>query len=794
MRLTLRTLLAYLDNVPLDAREAEELAKKIDESEFVRNLVQRIRTSVSRPRLSAPKVDGQGLGHDPNTVAAYLDNTLPQDRMPEFEKICLESDVLLSEVAACHQILALVLQQPAKVSPRLRERVYRIGDLGIAAPVDQSAASVTPPPPPTIHSPAEAAAPDAPPPEEKPQPAKRDIPEYLRETRSLGWKPIALTLALGFLLAAIGLRAMGPFDERHPVLGFLVGSPPQDQSVAQTEQEPPPSSPEPSAPAPPKPKEPMRATSDEGQDDGEVQESRGQASADEDEPDSPAVMPSPAETPDVETTEPELSTDDSATADERTPVEPEAPPAVATTSGDEQPSVAPPPPAAPKAPNAPPEVALAPTSPTTEDPIPPPIRTNPPPIVEAAPASPPPAAEIGLLSSEKEVLAHFQPDAAAWLRLPSNAPLAIGDRLLALPAYRPKIVLASGFQVTIGGGTLIEIRSPQIPGEAHLGVEYGRLVVTPVGATNAPMRLNLWGREGTIRFAGPSSLMAVQLRRYRAPGIDPEAGWSHRLVEIYAVGGALTWRESGHPEQVIQAGETFAFLDDARGGVSPTTELPVWVNSKDIERSDELAAQEMETLLPLERPLSLTLLELSEHRKSEVRALAVRCLGYLDLYEKFVDMLNDETQRSYWDDHFNELQRALARSPEAAREVRIAFEKVRGRPAATELYRLLWSYSPDDLANNSAAKLVGYLAHESLDMRVLAIENLRRITGNTHLYRPEVAEVRRRTPIQRWRASLEANEVQYREKVLMLPPRILDEPDSEPAPAAPTIEEPEASE
>src|SRR5690606_37939756 len=113
-----------------------------------------------------------------------------------------------------------------------------------------------------IHSPAEAAAPDAPPPEEKPQPAKRDIPEYLRETRSLGWKPIALTLALGFLLAAIGLRAMGPFDERHPVLGFLVGSPPQDQSVAQTEQEPPPSSPEPSAPAPPKPKEPMRATSD----------------------------------------------------------------------------------------------------------------------------------------------------------------------------------------------------------------------------------------------------------------------------------------------------------------------------------------------------------------------------------------------------------------------------------------------------------------------------------------------------------------------------------------------------
>ncbi len=790
MRLTLRTLLAHLDSVPLDSHESTELAKKIEESEFVRNLVQRIRTSISRPRLSAPKIDGQGLGHDPNSVAAYLDNTLPQDRMPELEKICLESDVLLSEVAACHQILALVLQNPAKVSPRLRERVYRIGDLGMSLSGEGSAAAGAPPPIPTpqplAESPASAPAAAA----EKPQPRKHDIPEYLRETRSVGWKPIVLTLALGFLLAAIGLRAMGPFDGRHPILGFLAGGPPQDETLAQRDIEDAPTTPLVAQPTPGKTKPPAESTdavvSADGGDTADDAGATGKPEDDAEGDDSSVEVPPAAQTRDVEMSELEPPSEVPSETDAAAPRKTEEPPAIEPRATEEAPAAVPPP-VAPMPPGTPPpsEVALAPTSPTTEDPIPSPVRTNPPAIAEVAPASPPPAAEVGLFSSEKEVLARFQPD-GVWLRLPTNAPLAIGDRLLALPAYRPKIVLASGFQVTLGGGTVIELLPPQSPGEANLAVEYGRLVVAPVGTTGAAMRFDLWGRQGEVSFVGPGSLLAVQLRRYRAPGVDPEAGWSHRLVEIYAIGGALRWREEGHPEQVIQAGETFAFLDDARGGVSPTDQLPVWVEGKDVERSDELAAQEMEALLSLDRPLSLSLLELTEHRKSEVRALAVRCLGYLDLYEKFVDMLNDETQRSYWDDHFNELQRALARSPETAREVRIAIEKIRGRPAAPEIYRLLWSYSPDDLASGSGEKLIGYLAHESLDMRVLAIENLRRITGNTHLYRPEVAEVRRRTPIQRWRASLEANEVQYRDQVLMLPPRLLEELAPEPADAEET--------
>jgi hypothetical protein len=61
MRLTLRTMLAYLDEV-LDAADSQELGRKIEESSFASGLVHRIRDSMRRLRLGAPKVDGKGMG------------------------------------------------------------------------------------------------------------------------------------------------------------------------------------------------------------------------------------------------------------------------------------------------------------------------------------------------------------------------------------------------------------------------------------------------------------------------------------------------------------------------------------------------------------------------------------------------------------------------------------------------------------------------------------------------------------------------------------------------------------
>lgn len=126
MRLTLRTLLAYLDDV-LEPSQIREIGQKVRESPVAAALVSRIRESMRRRRLGAPDLEGPGLGLDPNLVAAYLDNTLPPNRVVDLEQICLESDVLLAEVASCHQILTLVVAEGREVPQANLDRYYALG-------------------------------------------------------------------------------------------------------------------------------------------------------------------------------------------------------------------------------------------------------------------------------------------------------------------------------------------------------------------------------------------------------------------------------------------------------------------------------------------------------------------------------------------------------------------------------------------------------------------------------------------------------------------------------------------
>lgn len=116
MRLTLRTLLAWMDGV-LPPDEQAQLGAKVEGSPMACQLVTRIGACVGNPHLSAPRINGKGLAVDPDSVAQYLDNTLAPDRLEAFETICLESDMHLAEVAACHAILAEVAKHPEVLPP-----------------------------------------------------------------------------------------------------------------------------------------------------------------------------------------------------------------------------------------------------------------------------------------------------------------------------------------------------------------------------------------------------------------------------------------------------------------------------------------------------------------------------------------------------------------------------------------------------------------------------------------------------------------------------------------------------
>jgi hypothetical protein len=124
VRLTLRTLLAYLDDT-LGANEIKGIGEKVAESDAAQELIARIKQVTRRRRLTTPPASGPEA-FDPNDVAEYLDNELEGDRIAKVEKQCLESDVHLAEIAACHQILTLVLGEPALVPPKAKERMYKL--------------------------------------------------------------------------------------------------------------------------------------------------------------------------------------------------------------------------------------------------------------------------------------------------------------------------------------------------------------------------------------------------------------------------------------------------------------------------------------------------------------------------------------------------------------------------------------------------------------------------------------------------------------------------------------------
>lgn len=743
MRLTLATLLAYLDNV-LEPADAQVLHEKIEKSDFASGLVMRIRSISRKLRMGAPKVEGKGLGRDANSVAEYLDGSLAPERLGEFERLCLESDVQLAEVASCHQVLAMVLNKPADVPPAVREKVYALAGHAeaarLAAPnrIDGAHAGAdgqatgAPPLPPKPSSAASSASMLAVPgdngkaatPEPVAPPVAKEVqvPDYLRASQGPApWVWWAAGAAI-FLFAIGLLRLLGPFDNTHPIARLMGMGPAEVAVVPQPAPNPPNPNPAPvPAPVPvqPMPVEPM--------------------------PVAPVPQPMPVPMPPVEL----IPANPNANPPEPMP-RPEVPPPPVPVPGS-IPGADPVNPAKPVEP-------IKPVEPMPVEPKPLPV----PPPVAPAPANPSETVDVGRFTSDEQVVARLVTDPKnnmlLWFRLAPRSLLNAGERLVVLPTYRPQLTLASSIQATFAGESAFRVEKPAQAGNARLTVEYGRLMLTSVGAMGGNVELNLDGVTGVVSLADADAAVAIEVRRFLPPGTPAEKPDAPliRVVDLFATGGRVMWKPTDAPAIEIPAMHVTTYVAEEFPRNAGPFEAPAWTDAKSLTDIERRASLAMEAELSLDQPLDISLAEQAVGRLVEVRSLAARSLASLDEFEAIIGELNDTRQYSYWAGDIDALRNAIARSPASAAKVLATLQNQRPQNAKV-IYEMLLGASDEQLAGGGAVTLVKSLESNEVDVRVVALDTLRRTTGLMLMYRPEKPLASNTTSIQKWKEKLKDN-------------------------------------
>ncbi|MDY0168505.1 MAG: hypothetical protein RBS80_18290 [Thermoguttaceae bacterium] len=743
MRLTLRTMLAHMDGI-LEPEDDEDIRKKIADSEFATNLMHRIRDVVRRLRLGAPNLGGRGPGLDPNTVAEYLDNALPDDQVADFEKVCLESDMQLAEVAAAHQVLTLVLGEPVEIDPAARERMYRLP--GVAAEGEKAA--------------------------EVRRRERPGVPDYLREPPRKHWglRTLAVVAVAGCVIVAV-MAATGRLDPWLERVGLRTAER-EVADVSETLEEPgspaepvelvPESPKQPEAPveADPEPADPgvavdqpvppaLPLTETEAEPKGEPVLPKAPLPDDVSEPGAvPARPQESAPLPDDVLRPAPLPGDAPATATESVPsaekpgsLEPVTPP-----------DATPLPPAADQLPDPAPLPMPGLPVPGMEEPVAPEGPAVPPERPERAP--------LGRLVSDRQLLLQFDPATGSWDRVAMQTAIMSEYPLLALPTYRPVVALTAGITVQLVGPVQVELHPINGDAMPMLEVVYGRLMMQTLGQAGSQLRLAIAGREGVITFAEAESGVAMHVYRVANPGDDPESNAAPLVADLWTTRGTITWQTDGGEPVVLSTSEGISLGSAVPESPEPkSAKLPAWVTGDQSSLIDKRASATLADEISADRPAALALREVAGgHRQREVRWLAVRCLGYLGQFDPLVAVFDDENSKAVWFEYIDEIRAAMAREPRLAAAVRESLQR-HYRTDSEKLYRMLWGYSSEDLRAGAATTLVDDLEHERLAVRLLSFWNLREITGLGLFYRPEYLPAKRQQPVQRWRERLASGDI-----------------------------------
>ncbi len=766
MRLTLRTLLAYLDNV-LEPSEKATLGDKISKSQTSKGIIDRIRRVLIEPNLSAPKIGTPGSANDPNPVAEYLDNTYPTAKISEIEVQCLNEDARLAEVAACHQILTLVLNQSAPVPADLKAKILAIESFAQPSTNDTNSSRAddlvekTVPLPKMIeiagkqirvdHSALALADGDDVLRSENARPIPNagielddnlahHIPEYLRKGTSRDWGTPIMIFGLVAALAFVTWLSIGSWDELqsliHPTTPPMVLN-----EFGDSIQEPKPPAEKPSA---------IESTILKTEPSTEIAlEPKGNLPA-------PTLPPPPLSNSPIEpaTSPIEPKSTEMKPADASNPFE------IASVK-DENPT---------------PEATKAITDPTL---LPSSSKQNPQTSVEESLPTyltwqPEPEEDTTRIMFTQPIDGRYEPQ-----RLKANETIRANEWLIVPPSMRSTFVLVPGIRWIAADESVIgsyQVKASSIP---KVSLRLGRALIesTTLGRS---VTISTPKQELNLEFQDEKSSVSIECRYQRVKGFHFEdlqtdetkkesVAFAIPVVRVCAVRGTtrITWPNSEPVTLAVAEGLEWKGDEPIRHWSIPSmNDVPWWYENQAPRQIDVQALEVMQVILrkidPTSSPVE-ALQKIEQQRLSEVSLIAIRTRLMMGDYTKILGsdgFLSNPSSRAHRAILLDSLFQAVALQPDGRRLFSDFVSKA--EPArAMRLLDLLSLPSDAQLAEGADRGLVEGLNSPFIDERALSIFQLSSVVGKEHGYqcdRPSSES------LQTWKRLLTTGKIRWAKK------------------------------
>ena len=294
--------------------------------------------------------------------------------------------------------------------------------------------------------------------------------------------------------------------------------------------------------------------------------------------------------------------------------------------------------------------------------------------------------------------------------------MLVPQQLLVLPTYRARIATTKGVMVEILGGSRVELLGSGPAEPPGIRLLYGRLVLMPLGRAGTALRLAFGERTMARSRSWIPIPPALDVRLIHAPGTSPEGSAAVVTADLYVPAGSLLGhsRREGAADAEILRSPGFPGQDRLAAGAGQGS--AAWIAAKPIGQFDRWASPAVSQSLSTERPARRGLLELMTRPQKDVHWLSLRCLAYVGYFHNLVEAMNDSAHKLVWEEYIDELHAAVARDSDTAAAVRLELESQYPQQAAM-LYRMLWGYTDDDLANGEDANLVRALDDDMLAVR-----------------------------------------------------------------------------